>query len=92
MGEGPLSTAVPPSGPSGSISSPTASSFVACALIRRLTRGFRRPEELGPVCWGCSVSGTMKRQVSGQGQAGNIALEKDTGMIGFVGRIYLFLQ
>lgn len=92
MGEGPLSTAVSPSGPSGSISSPTASSFVACALIRRLTRGFRRPEELGPVCWGCFVPGTMRRQVPGQGRAGKIAWEKDTGMVEFAGGTYLFLQ
>ena len=51
---------VSPNGPNGSISSPTVSSFVACALILRAPRGFRafagRPE-LRPACWvDCSAS------------------------------------
>ena len=45
----------PPSGPSGSTSSPTASNFVACAFTLRVPRGPRRAGE-GAVCWaGCSV-------------------------------------
>lgn len=55
-----LSPVVSPNGPNGSISSPTVSSFVACAMILRAPRGFRvfegRPE-LRPACWvDCSAS------------------------------------